>query len=235
MSTTEIKAIKKGDNLLNKEINIYQAAGVFIIVILLVTSILYAVGQKHFWNPTVRTPQERGLNYYQALVDAEPNKPGNWVDLGWYYYQVGDYESALDKQLYALEIDPSHPGALFNAGLTYLQMSDLANAVDYLSKAAASNPYFWEGHLTLGIALISLEEYELAEKAIYDALELNKHSSEVYFHLGYVAEKKGETGDAVELYLEVLRYNPEHESAKEALDRLNLNGNKEVGNDEGSS
>jgi tetratricopeptide (TPR) repeat protein len=221
MSNTETKTepIVPG-GFLNREITLSKAALILVAVVAAASVILYGVGQKYFWQPLIKTPQERGLAYYQALVQREPHKPQHWVDLGWHYYQAGDFEKALENHRKALEIKPGYFGALYNAGITCVRLEDYAAAAGYLEQATAESPRYWEAYLALGVARIGLEEWAAAVTALDAALELNWHTVETHYYLGYALEKMGELEEARTHYEEALRYNPEFTPAKEALERL---------------
>ncbi len=231
MSGSEVKTIMdKTEILFKKEISFFKAAIILVVVITAVAVVLFAAGQKYFWQAQPRTPQERGLNYYHALVDREPEKAEHRVNLGWHYYQAGDYEKALENYFIALGLEPNHGGALFNAGITYIRMLDYASAADYLVMACRENPTYREGHIALGVAFIGLKEWELAEQALGNALDINKHSADIYFYLGQIAAETGNDSEALEYFEEALRYNPHFSAAQTALQNLN-SGQEVVKND----
>ncbi len=203
-----------------KEISVVKALGIFLAVLLATSSIMYAIGQRYYWQPVARTPQERGLNYYLALTEREPDSAEHWVNLGWYYYQAGDYAPALQAQIRALDIDPTHAGALFNSGITYIQMNDYASAMDYLERSTYYNPEYWEGYFALGVAYIGLEDWEPAENALLNAVDIYSASPEVWYYLGYVSEILEQFEDAVYYYEQVLRFIPDFAPALEALENI---------------
>lgn len=218
---SEIRVNSNTESFLNREISLFKAAAIFVLVLAATSVILYAVGQKYFWHtPVVQTPQDRGLNYYLALTEREPNKPENWVNLGWYYYQVGEYETALEQHMKALDLNPEHFGALYNAGMTLVQMLEFESAIDHLIKAVEINPNSWEAQLVLGISLMSIEQYAEAEGAFSEALDINRHSADTNFYMGYLLEQINEIDDAIHYYEEALRYDPEHLLANDGMSRI---------------
>jgi tetratricopeptide (TPR) repeat protein len=221
---TEIRANSKNESFLNRETSLFKAGVVFFIVMVVTWAVLFAIGQKYFWQSSqAQTPHERGLSYYQALADKDPTKPEHWVDLGWYYSQSGDYDLALENHNKALALDPEHFGALYNVGVTYLQMSDYNSAVESLEKATIGSPKNWEAHMVLGMAYMGQEKWSEAEEALGVALDINRHSSDTHFYMGYLYEKTNRMNDAREYYEEALRYNPDHLAAREGHDRVSDN------------
>ncbi len=204
----------------SREIAFWQAGTILVATVLLAALILSAVGRQYFWRPVITTPRERGLAYYQALVDREPQMPDHWVDLGWYYFLNEEYEKALTHHLHALELDPEHFGAAHNAGLTYLQIRDFHAAAEYLEKATLLNDQYWEAFLALGVAHNGLEQWAAAEIALARSLELHNFSADTYFYLAYAAERQGRLSEALELYEEALRFDPDYSEAREGLARV---------------
>ena len=204
---------------LNREIALWKAALVVAGALVIVIVIMTAIGQRYFWRPSLATPQERGLAYYQALVEKEPN-PENWVNLGWHYYQGGDYTQALESYAQALDLAPDHFAALLNTGLTYLQLRQYDSAGEYLEKGIQVEDTSWEAHLYLGLAYIGQGKWDAAATALGRSLELNRHVADTHYYLGDVAEQQGDLDYALESYREALRYNPDLAEAHEGLARL---------------
>ncbi len=204
---------------LNREIALWKAALIVAAALVVVIASMTAIGQRYFWRPSLATPQERGLAYYQALVEKEPS-PENWVNLGWHFYQSGDYTQALECYDQALSLDPDHFAALLNTGLTYLQLRHYDSAREYLEKGVQIESASWEAHLYLGLAYIGQEKWDAAAAALSRSLELNRHVADTHYYLGYVAEQQGDLDNALESYREALRYNPDSAEAQEGLARL---------------
>lgn len=204
----------------SRDIALWQAGVILVASLLVAVIVLTAVGRQYFRRPAIATPRERGLAYYQAMVDRDPQNPSHWVDLGWYYYLEGDFDKALEQHLHALQLDPDHFGVTYNLGLTYLQVRDIDAAAEYLEKATQINDEYWEAYLALGVAYINLEQWDEAETALARSLELHQFSADTYFYLGYAAEQQGRTAVARELYEEALRFDPDFHEARDGLARV---------------
>jgi tetratricopeptide (TPR) repeat protein len=72
----------------------------------------------------------------QRAVALEPADAALQMDLGWYAYEGGDLELALDATKRAIELDPSNLMARFNAGLALLAAGSETEAIEAYEAAA---------------------------------------------------------------------------------------------------
>lgn len=117
--------------------------------------------QKKEWDTAIDIFKELNEN----LLYATPHYPLN--NLGYAYYNKGDFETAEAYYLKALKIQPSFVPALLGAGKTYIAMGNGAEAVAKLEKAVSLVPLAAELHFFLGQAHQLNREYAEALNA-YD-------------------------------------------------------------------
>lgn len=84
------------------------------------------------------------------LLYATPHYPIS--NLGYAYYQKGEYETAEKYYLKALDLEPGHLRSLRGLGRTYLAMGRLSEAVAALEKATEQQPKMAEAHFDLAQA-----------------------------------------------------------------------------------
>ncbi len=108
------------------------------------------------------------------ILYATPHFPLS--NLGWAYYNNGNYELAEQYYKEALDIEPEFPIAQKGLARTYMAMSRPAEAVDTLEKAIDKNPRMAELHLELGRAYAALNRREKALDAFNKAIALNPES-----------------------------------------------------------
>lgn len=75
-------------------------------------------------------------------------------------------------------------------------------------------------HLNLAVALARLGRTDEALAALAQAEKLDGTNARVFFSRGLIAEQQGRLEEAAEFYRTTLRYEPDHEMAKQALSRL---------------
>jgi len=104
------------------------------------------------------------------LLYATPHYPLS--NLGFAYYNLGDYRKAEVYYQRALDIEPNFPTALRGLGKTYLAMAKIPEAVSVLEKAVREAPLWPELYLDMGNAYQLAGEYTKALLAYNKVTEL---------------------------------------------------------------
>ncbi len=122
---------------------------------------------KKDWDAAIATFKEVA----EDLLYATPHFPLS--NLGWAYYNKGNYELAEKYYLEALDIEKNFPIAQRGLARTYMAMGKLSDAVNVLEKAIDNAPRMAELHLELGMAYAALNQKEKALDAFNKAIALN--------------------------------------------------------------
>jgi len=96
------------------------------------------------------------------------------TNLGFIYYQSGDYNKSIKCYKEALELMPEFPKALHGLGLSYMKAERYDEAVKALEKAVKKRPKETRLHLDMGNAYRSIHEYDKAYKSFKQAAVLGK-------------------------------------------------------------
>lgn len=108
------------------------------------------------------------------LLYATPHFP--LANLGWAYYNKGDYRQAEKYYLEALDIQPNFIIAQKGLARTFMAMGRPFEAAEVLEKAVEKSPEAAELHLALGRAYVALNQKEKALEAFNRAIALNPQS-----------------------------------------------------------
>ena len=110
----------------------------------------------------------------EDLLYATPHFPLS--NLGWAYYNRGDYELAEKYYLEALDIEPDFMIAQKGLARTYMAMGRPAEAISRLEKAIDKSPRMAELHLEVGKAYAAMNQRDKALDAFNKAIALNPES-----------------------------------------------------------
>jgi len=121
---------------------------------------------------------EKALSDLEKAVEVQPNIVMSHVSLGEYYYEVKDYEKAIEifNRSLAMEdgSDQAYAAAYFTRGNCFYAQEKYAVAkLDYL-KALDVKPDHVEALERLGMAYYELEEHCLAYKTLKKTLNLER-------------------------------------------------------------
>lgn len=122
------------------------------------------------WDDAIAVFKELNDN----LIYATPHYP--MYNLGWAYYNKGDYTKAMDYFNKALKLQHGFILALRGLGLTYLKTGDVDTAIEYFKKATEKSPRFPQLYIDLGNAYITKKHYDLAIEAFEEVTQIQPDS-----------------------------------------------------------
>jgi tetratricopeptide (TPR) repeat protein len=116
-------------------------------------------------------------HFKAALRDIFYRRP-EWAynNLGWAYYNKGQYRTSLLHYKKAVEVNPKFAMAYNNMGLTLTKLGETDEAVKSFETAAELVPDFPEPHYNLGILLMRKKDKAGALKAFERVVELAPRS-----------------------------------------------------------
>jgi tetratricopeptide (TPR) repeat protein len=97
---------------------------------------------------------------------------GAYNNLGWAYYNKGEFQKALENYKKAVEINPRFAMAFNNMGMTYDRAENAEKAVSAFKTAIGLVPDFLEAHYNLGLVLARQKDKEGALKAFERVIEI---------------------------------------------------------------
>ena len=115
----------------------------------------------------------RGIERYQKLVQANPQKAPYWNALGYYYLKSGDLQEAKTNFTKAIELDGTYPIPHNNLGVVYLKKKSPEEAEREFRQAVRLNPHYCKAQYNLAVALFHQRRYMDAGKAYLKARDLD--------------------------------------------------------------
>ncbi|HYK52840.1 MAG TPA: tetratricopeptide repeat protein [Candidatus Eremiobacteraceae bacterium] len=130
-------------------------------------------------------------HYYKKAIAIDPAIPDGWIHLGELYYSFS-FDSRMRYELAAQTFTEGEKAVPNNARLPF----DLGRTY-----------------------LIKLHDYKKAEDALRIAVQRDPSMEFGWDYLAYAALKNGDRQYAVECWRKVLQINPNHDSARRAIER----------------
>jgi len=134
--------------------------------------------------------------------------------------RAGRSVEARALQERALALDGSNPFLLTNVGLLALTHGEPARAVVACRAAVTLRPHLPTAHSCLGIALARSGQFGDAERALRQALALDRLDPELRYNLGVLLAATRRGAEAGRLFSEILAAHPEHAGARQGLETL---------------
>ncbi|TGE34445.1 tetratricopeptide repeat protein [Desulfosporosinus sp. Sb-LF] len=180
----------------------------------------YGVGKYFFWSDLDMKRVNQQLEFYKQKVQTDPNNTQARVDLGHTYFLKGNDGQAIQEFNQALIIDPKDFDAYYNLSLVLIKEKRFNEALEKLNKAGELSPRDYKVPFQKGIVYRNLKMYKEATDSLNMANTLMPTNTDIIFEIGMVAEAQGQKDNAIQIYKQVLSYDPLYKPAIAALERL---------------
>jgi tetratricopeptide (TPR) repeat protein len=159
----------------------------------------------HWFKKAEEAPERKGV-IYRALGEVQEAR--------------GLWKEAMNFFKKALKANPQDAGSLSRLGALYLERESSLNvALSLCQQATRIDPkkgLYW---FNLGRAYLKNTSYQEAVAAFQKALNLGENSKEVFRSLGHALKNLGKEEEALEMFKEILKRDPEDEEARRFLIR----------------
>ncbi len=156
----------------------------------------------------------------QQVLRSDPQDASAYVNLGYAYSQMGEYEQATTAYRNAIDLDP---GLLqSHLGLAYIayRRGRVEEAVQAYRSLAKQRPELAEAHHNLGLIYAEQGEIERAIKAEKAAITADPGFADAHYQLGNLYAKSNQEGMAMQRYRTAIRLDPEMPEPYYRLARL---------------
>lgn len=125
--------------------------------------------------------------------------------------KVGDYKNAKDRFLEALELDPMITQAVGALAIIYFNEGDYANAVTMAERQLVTEPDSVKAKRIRFDGYRALGNKEMAAEAMKAVVEADPSALIVeFYNRGAKAFESGDTDGAIDLFTQVLEFDPNH-------------------------
>ena len=155
----------------------FQIMNKYVICSLYLILSVYYVNSSHYANcQSLNTDSFFTENQIIGKMNCEILHPGMVVDgktsnqIGFQYYEKGDYANAIGYYIKAIALSPEYPVPRNNLGVIYLKSNELELARECFSEAIALNPEYVKAICNLAIVSYKLGDLNSATQ-LYHAAE----------------------------------------------------------------
>jgi tetratricopeptide (TPR) repeat protein len=172
-------------------------------------------------DPLPTTHLQRGLQQWREAVAEEPNNAIAHTGLGLALVDAGEKEQAAAEFEEAVRLDERNWMAAFQLGML-VTPSDPERAIELLADAARLAPDTSKVAplIAEGDILLSREDFSRAKRVFQRAIVDAPFILEAHQGLGRALEALGDDEGALDQYREAIRFDPESQELREAIDRL---------------
>ena len=141
-------------------------------------------------------------------VKANPNNPQLYLNRGFIFHLVLDYENAMADYNKAIELNPKFAYAYNNRGALKVSMNDIKGAMEDYEKAISINPNYSDVYYNRANLEYMLDDYSSALKDYDKTIALNPKDAEAYNNRGVVKKRMDYNVGALSDYSQAIAINP---------------------------
>ena len=150
---------------------------------------------------------------YRQMLDAAPQLPDLWHELGLLLFQTGQLEAARECLERARSLAPETPDYLSNLGAVYRQLKRPVDAADCFGRALAAGTPTAELHSNLALALKDLGQQDAALAEYDAALTIRADFANGHFNRANLLLEMGRLVEAQTAYRRAIELEPEDSGA----------------------
>ncbi len=163
---------------------------------------------------------DEAITCYRQALELMPDAGEAHYNLANALVRQGTLPEAVTHFYRALEFDPDDAATHNNLGNALAQSEQPAQAIPHYREALRLRPGYGVAYRNLGLALTATGDLDGALEAFWLALRADSGDVVAHFHLARVLESRGQYDGALKEYRRTLRFDPDHASARQALQAL---------------
>jgi len=170
-------------------------------------------GQQNQFDEAVRT--------FSRSLSQRPDYVTALLNLGNIYRRQGNLAEAGRLLNHAIELEPQSSEANYSLGMLYAQQNDVTQATELLQTSVALRPDYPEAINNLGVLYVRQSKNAEAEQQFTKCIRIAPNFDQAYLNLARLYMLLQEKEKARQTLQILLKRQPEHKLARQALEMLN--------------
>ncbi len=163
---------------------------------------------------------DEAVRNFQQALQQRPTYTIALLNLGNFYRRQGNFAEAEKLLNRAREIEPEDPEVNYNIGMLYARQNQFENAVKYLEQAVSLRPDYPDALNNLGVLFVQMQRYPEAEQRFTTCIQVAPNFDQAYLNLARLYVILNDKEKAKEVLHALLRQQPQHQMAQQALEML---------------
>ena len=158
-------------------------------------------------------PIELELEILSQKIIKQPGNPLNYIKRGQLYFQLHEFDKAIDDFNTALSIDNSLQQAYFERGMALARNGQIEAGIKDLTHFIKYNPNSSLAYTKRGVRYIWSGKLNHAKKDLLHAVKLDKNNSEAHDDLGVIYAQQKDFNNALKHFSLAIQYDPSYQKA----------------------
>jgi tetratricopeptide (TPR) repeat protein len=180
----------------------------FLGIVVLITCALITKAQLRYW--------QNSETLFRRAIAVNGNNDIAYNNLGYYLFQCGRLDEAMENYRRALQINPAFKKCRYNLddlGNFFSKNGECSLAVECFDTALLSNTNFFDAHYGLANALLKCGRTDEAIEHYQRAAQLKPDDGATFNNLGLALVMKGRSEEAVTNFHQAIRLKPDFAEA----------------------
>ena len=143
-------------------------------------------------------------------INYNPNNSQAYQHRGNAYYDLEDYQKAIEDYTKAIQLNPNYINAYFNRGLARYDAEDFSGAIADYSKVIELQPQDADAYYKRGLAQYDLQNYQKAIEDYSETIRLQSDNPLAYRSRGIARVNAGDLQGGLADYTEAIRLDPKN-------------------------
>lgn len=156
---------------------------------------------------------ELELEILSQKIIKQPENPLNYIKRGQLYFQLHEFDKAIDDFNIALSIDDSLQQAYFERGMALARNGQIEAGIKDLTHFIKYNPNSSLAYTKRGVRYIWAGKLNHAKKDLLHAVKLDKSNSEAHDDLGVIYAQQKDFDNALKHFSLAIQYDPSYQKA----------------------
>ena len=143
-------------------------------------------------------------------INYNPENPEAYHQRANAYYDLEEYQQAIEDYTKAIQLNPNYINAYFNRGLARYDAQDLPGAIADYSKVIELQPQDADAYYKRGLAQYDQENYQKAVDDYSEAVRLQSDNPQAYRSRGIARVSAGDLQGGLADYTEAIRLDPKN-------------------------
>jgi Flp pilus assembly protein TadD/peroxiredoxin len=163
---------------------------------------------------------DEAVRNFQQALQQRPTYTIALLNLGNLYRRQGNVAEAERLLNRAHDIDPDDPEVNYNLGMLYARQGQAQTALPYLERAVSLRSDYSDALNNLGVLFVQEQRYPEAEQRFQACIQVAPNFDQAYLNLARLYVILNDKEKAREVLLALLRQQPDHKMAQQALEML---------------
>jgi Flp pilus assembly protein TadD/peroxiredoxin len=164
---------------------------------------------------------DEAIRDFQRSIELRPDYSVALLNLGNLYRRQGNFQESERLLSQALQISPDDPEINYSVGMLYARQEQIEKASEYLKKAVNLRPDYPDALNNLGVLFVQKGRNSEAEETFRTCIGVAPNFDQAYLNLARLYVLLDEKDKARDVLQALLRLQPQHKLAQQALEMLN--------------